>query len=111
MNVGRIVKVTLAAGIAYNIIDYIAINFLLGGVFASMQSIMNPTPSMTANAIVNFGAGLILAIAYDKVGTTFGAGPMEGSSSASMPASWPTSRSGSRCTCGSRTSLTATPGS
>ncbi|MBM4186878.1 MAG: hypothetical protein FJ206_06130 [Gemmatimonadetes bacterium] len=78
MNVGRIVKVTLAAGIAYNIIDYIAINFLLGGVFASMQSIMNPTPSMTANAIVNFGAGLILAIAYDKVGTTFGAGPMGG---------------------------------
>ncbi len=78
MNVGRIVKVTLAAGIVYNIIDYIAVNYVLGGVLASMTSIMNPSPSMTANAIVNFGAGLILALVYEKVHGNFGAGPMGG---------------------------------
>lgn len=74
MNVGRIVKVALAAGIVYNIFDYIVLNYVLAGTMASIASISNPEPSMIANAINNFGAGLMVALVFDKVRASFGPG-------------------------------------
>jgi hypothetical protein len=78
MNVGRIVKVAIAAGIVYNILDYIALNYVLAGTLASMASVMKPTPSMAANVINNFAAGLMVAVMYEKVRGSFGAGAAGG---------------------------------
>ena len=74
MNVGRIVKVTVAVGIVYNILDYIALNYVLTGAMASMASIANPTPSMTYSIIADFLAALVLAVVFDKVRASFGPG-------------------------------------
>jgi hypothetical protein len=78
MNVGRIVKVTLACGIAYVVLDYVAINYVLGGAFASLASIMNPAPSMVFNTINNFLFALVLAIVFDRVRGSFGPGARGG---------------------------------
>ncbi|MFN0178574.1 MAG: hypothetical protein ACKVZ0_07205 [Gemmatimonadales bacterium] len=78
MNVGRIVKVAVAAGIVYNILDYIALNYVLASTLASMASIMKPEPSMIANMINNFAAGLMVAVMYEKVHGSFGAGAAGG---------------------------------
>lgn len=78
MNVGRIVKVTIAAGIVAIILDTIAFNYVLNGAMASMAAIMNPAPSMVANAINDFGAGLMVALVYERVRGSFGPGAMGG---------------------------------
>ncbi len=36
MNVGRILKIGAAAGIVYNLVDSVSLNYLLGGTMASM---------------------------------------------------------------------------
>jgi hypothetical protein len=78
MNVGRIVKVAVAGGIAYSIIDFVALNYLLSGTMASMASVMNPTPSMVANTVNNFLFALVFAVVFDRVRGSFGPGPAGG---------------------------------
>ncbi len=55
-------------------VDSVSLNYLLGGVVASMASIMNPEPSMVFNVIDNFIAALVLALVYDRVRGSFGPG-------------------------------------
>ena len=78
MNVGRIVKVTVAAGIVYTIVDYIITNYLLAGQMASMASILNPAPSMVNYLVLDVGAALMVALAYDKVHGSFAPGAVGG---------------------------------
>lgn len=74
MNVGRIVKMAVAAGIVYNVLDYVSLTYLLSGTIATMAPIMNPAPSMAFNLINNFIAGLMLAVVFERVRSSFGAG-------------------------------------
>jgi hypothetical protein len=74
MNVGRIVKVTVAAGIVYSVFDYVINNYVLSGMMAGMASILNPAPSMLYYLVLDLAAALVVALLYDKVHGSFGAG-------------------------------------
>ncbi len=79
MNIGRIVKMAVAGAVAYLVVDYVVLNYVLAGAMASMTSIMNPAvPSMAMWMLVDVVAAILFAVVFDRVGTSFGSGWMGG---------------------------------
>lgn len=74
MNIGRIVKVAVAGGIVYNILDFVALNYILKGAMEGMAPIMNPEPVMAYNILNNFIAALVVGVVWDRVRGSFGTG-------------------------------------
>ena len=79
MNVGRIVKMAVAAVVAYIVVDYVTLKYVLTGAMVSMASILSPTPpSMVAWMSVDVVAAIVLAVVFDRVRGSFGAGAKGG---------------------------------
>jgi hypothetical protein len=76
MDLGRIIKTTLVAGIVANAIDYVSFTFL----FTSYMQLpfMNPMPPIAWLVIGDFVAALIFVVVFARVRGSFGPGAMGG---------------------------------
>lgn len=73
MNFGRIFKTAIVVAIAYMVVDYLSLTYVMGGYFTGL-TIMNPNASMVTNLILDFLAALTLVWVFDRVRGSFGAG-------------------------------------
>ena len=77
MNAGRIIIAALVAGVVMNFIDYVSFTYLFPGYM--QMPFMNPTPPIPWLVLCDFIYALVFTVVFDRVRTSFGTGPKNGS--------------------------------
>ncbi len=77
MNVKKLLLATLVVGVVMNIVDFVVQGQLLAGLYANL-SIFNKQPPIPWLVVGDFVTALVFVWVYDKVRSSFGAGPAGG---------------------------------
>ena len=86
MNVKKLLLATVVVGVVMNIVDFVVQGQLLAGLYANL-TLFKKEPSIPWLVVGDFVTALVFVWVYDRVRSSFGAGPRAAPLTASTRAS------------------------